>query len=545
MNAALLLLLALLPAALAARLELAMDTTTLQPGQTVALQVQLVDGAARGLPDLQLPPGVEARYTGQSSSTVVVNFDTTRVVRYTYAVTATEPGTHLLGPARIVADGRPLESQVVSLTVAPRDPGEPGGSGVTASLSEDAPYLGQVVLFEAEYRRAEQVLDARWTLPEFDGFIDEKTVEGTRKEYATTVDGQQLVIEEIRIPLVAVGEGRRAIGRAAVTAQIPVRRRPRSRRDMFFERTEVRTETWTSDPIELSVRPLPTAGRPDGFTGLVGRFAVSARPSTRSVALGESVTVEVRVEGDGTLSGFTLPPLPEGAGMRAYDDEPERAATLAEGRFRTLATFRRAVVPEREGQLVIPPVRITSFDPAAGAYVTVESEPITIEVGPGEGTGTVTSYAGGDADRRKDVQSLGDDILPAPGDARIGDRSLAAALPIALGLPALPALVWAGLLLAGRRRRDNAPDARADLRALLAALPAAPDARLTALERAFRAAAAIQLGVPAPGLDRAAVAALGPEATDLYGALEAARYGGGAGADLEGRVRAFAAGVSG
>jgi hypothetical protein len=534
-----LLLLALLPAALAARLELALDTPTLQPGQTVALQVQLVDGQARGLPDLEVPDGVDARYSGQATSTVVVNFDTTRIVRYTYALTAGAPGTYALGPARMIVDGRPLESNVVEVTVAPRDPEAPTGSGVSATLSDDTPYLGQVVLFEAEYRRVEQVLDARWTLPEFDGFIDEKTVEGTRKEYATTLEGQQVVVEEITLPLVAVGEGRRAIGRAGVTAQIPVRRRPRSRRDMFFERTEVRTETWTSEPMEVTVQPLPEQGRPADFGGLVGRFSVKATPSSRSVALGESVTVEVRVEGDGTLSGFTLPPLPDDAGLRAYDDEPERAASLAGGRFRTVATFRRAIVPEQEGQLVVPPVRITSFDPVAGAYITVESDPIPLDVRPGEGAGTVTSYAGGDADQRRDVEALGDDILPAPGDASVRDRTLSAALPLALGLPAVPALVLAGLLLSGRRR-EAGPDPRAALRADLAALPAEPRARLQALERIFRAAAALRLGVPAPGLDRAAVAPLGPDADRLYGDLDAARYGGGADADLEARVRTFA-----
>lgn len=543
MNASLLLLLlAALPAALAARLELAVDTPTIQPGQAVALQVQLVDGAARGLPDLQLPDGVEARYTGQSSSTVVVNFDTTRIVRYTYALTGGEPGTYSIGPARLVVDGRPLESQRLEVTVTPREASTPTGAGVSASLSEEAPYLGQVVLFNAEYRRTEQVLDARWTLPEFDGFIDEKTVEGTRREYATSIDDQQVVVEEIQIPLVAVGEGRRAIGRAGVTAQIPVRRRPRSRRDMFFERTEVRTETWTSEPIELTVRPLPESGKPADFTGLVGRFAVTAETSTRSVALGESVTVEIKVRGDGTLSGFKLPPMPENTGLRAYDDEPERAASLSDGKFRTLATFRRAVVPESEGMLVIPPVRITSFDPVSGAYLRAESEPITLEVRPGEGAGTVTSYATGDVDQRKDVESLGDDIMPATGDARIGDKSLRAALPFAVGLPAVPALAWVALLLTGRRR-EQATDERDALKSLLANLPPDAERRLLALERAFRAAAGIRLGVPAPGLDRAAVTPLGAEAESLYAALEAARYGGGASAHLEARVRAFAAEV--
>lgn len=539
MNVALLLLLSLLPAALAARLDLAMDTAELQPGQTVSLQVQLVDGQARGLPDLQLPDGLEARYTGQSSSTVVVNFDTTRIVRYSYAITARRPGTYRVGPARMTVGGQPLESPSVEVTVAPRDAGTPSAAGVSASLSSRTPYLGEVVVFGAEYRRTGQVLDARWTLPDFDGFIDEKTVEGTRREYGTTIDGEQFVIDEIRIPLVAVGEGRRAIGRAGVTAQIPVRRGPRSRRDMFFERTEVRTETWTSEPMDITVRPLPDVGQPPDFSGLVGRFRIAAAASSREMALGESVTLEVTVAGDGTLSGFKLPPVSEDAGIRVYDDEPERTASLADGRFRTRATFRRAVVPEAEGTLTIPPIRITSFDPDSGAYLTASSDPIELTVRPGEGAGVVTSFATGEAGPRGTVAALGEDILPAPGDARVGDRTLRAALPFALGLPAVPALLWAGLTLRQRRRRPATGPA-ANARAILAALPADADARLATLEHAFREAASAATGVPAPGLDRTVVAALGAEAESLYIALEAARYGGSAGADIETRVRQFA-----
>ena len=539
MSPILLMLFALLPAALAARLELVLDTQTLQPGQTVGLQVQLVDGRARALPNLALPDGLDARYSGQSTSTMVVNFDTTRIVRYTYGLTAVEPGTYTVGPARLTVDGRELESNVLEVTVAPPDPTAPTGSGVTATLSSTEPYLGQVVLFGAEYRRVEQVLDARWSLPELDGFIDEKTVEGSRREYATVIDGENVFIEEISLPVVAVGEGRRAIGRTGVTAQIPVRRRPRSRRDMFFDRTEVRTETWTSEPMEVTIRPLPEDGRPADFTGLVGRFAVRASTTTRSVALGESLTIVVQVEGDGTLSGFRLPSLPDDAGLRAYDDDPEHSASLDGGRFRAAATVRRAIVPEREGKLVIPPIRITSFDPDAGTYVTVESQPIPIQVRPGEGGGSVTSYAEEDVDRRRDVESLGDDILPAPGNARIGDRTLDASLPLAIALPAVPGALWLGLLVSGRSRSPGR-DARAELRAALSTLPEDPSARLQALERIFREAAAIQLGVPAPGLDRAAVTPLGVEAVSLYADLDAARYGGGAGADLESRVRAFA-----
>lgn len=538
MTALLLLLLLLVPAAWAARLELALDTRELVVGQTVSMQVQLLDGEAGGLPRLETPEGVEVRYTGQSQSIVIVNFDRKRIVRYSYALTATQPGEWEVGPVRIDAGGQTLTAAPVTLTVTDREAEAETGSGVMASLSDDAPFLGEVVTFEAEYRRTERVLDARWTLPDFDGFRDEKSTEATRREYVTEIDGQQTVVEHIVVPLVAVGEGRRAFGRTAVTAQIPTRRPSRSRRDFFFERTEVRSETWTSDPLQATIRPLPEAGRPAGFSGLVGRFAATAQASSRQVALGESLTLEVRIAGNGTLAGFSLPALPPETGLRAYDDAPEIEAALSDDGFRSVATFRRAVVPEREGPLTIPPIRIPVFDPEAEAYVTVQTRPIEVMVTPGEAGGEVTSFSDGEADRRKDVEALGDDILPVAGTARVGDRTLASVTPLVVGLPLVPALALLGLAVGGRRRPEG-PDPRTALRARLSSLPTEPDARLAALETLFREAAAIRLGREAPGLDRATVATLGQQADALYAALESARYGGGELGDIAARVKAF------
>jgi hypothetical protein len=125
-----------------------------------------------------------------------------------------------------------------------------------------------------------------------------------------------------------------------------------------------------------------------------------------------------------------------------------------------------------------------------------------------------------------------------PGDASVGDHSLRAALPLALGLPTLPVLGLVGVGLRGRLRRRPI-DPRVELERRLVSLPTEPVARLAALEALFREAAALRLGRPAPGLDRAAVAPLGEVALQLYADLDAARYGGMGGADLEARLRAF------
>jgi hypothetical protein len=107
-----------------------------------------------------------------------------------------------------------------------------------------------------------------------------------------------------------------------------------------------------------------------------------------------------------------------------------------------------------------------------------------------------------------------------------------------MGLVGVPAGLWIVLGLLGwlRSRPD---DPFAAVRRSLAALPKEPEARLGALESAFRDVAGLRLGLPAPTVDQTAVQRLGSEALALYQDLDRARYGGGDAVDLEARVRRF------
>ncbi len=534
----LLLLLIWLPAALAARLDASLPVDELSVGQTVELQVQLSDGKARGLPSVDHGAGLQVAFLGQGQSVVSVNFKTTRIVRYTYSVTAIEPGIHTLGPILLEAEGQSLRVDPSPITVTERSAAEQATHTVSATLSEDAPYVGQTAVYKLRWRRTEDVQNRSWTLPDFPGFVQDRTVEPEGREHRIADKGVAAQVEEIWVPLVASAEGAHSIGPALLELAIPEERTQRNRRyDPFFDRTPLRTERLATDRIAVTTRPLPTAGKPADFSGLVGQFSLTATPSARSVPLGGSITLEVKLEGDGALTGFTLPPLPAEAGLRAYDDAPEISATLKEGRYQATALYRRALVPDREGTVSVPPIEVHVFEPSRGAYVLLRTEPLTLTVTPGEQGGEVASFADAPLDRRRDVEALGDDILPPPSSARIQDATLRARLPLALGLPLLPLLAWLGLGLDSRRRaraptlgRAAAPHGRPARR------PRRPPRRLGAALSRRRWP---RLGVAGPAVDRAGATRLGPDAATLYADLEATRYGGQPAADLEARVRAF------
>ena len=537
---------ALITAAWAGELALQIDTRELVVGQAVPIKLAVINGKAESKPTLPVGEGLLAQYQGQSSQHMIVNFETTRIIEYNYQLAATKAGTWTVGPVELVVDGERLIAGPVEIEVG-RPPVSQGSAPVVATITDASPVLGQVVVYRFQFQYDRPLVNARWSRPEFPGFVEEVHAEAAQREYQIVQDGKPLTVQTIEVPLVAAGTGVQRIGAAGLTAQFRTqkRRRRRSGIDELFGdspfglRGSTETQTFATDAIDVDIQPLPVDVQPPGYSGLVGRFDVRVAPSAETVKLGESVTLTIDVVGDGTLAGFTLPQTPADAGFRAYDDAPVIKTKLLDGRFRSKLTVRRAVVPETEGLLTVPPVSLVVYDPGEGQYRTVRSEPLILTVLPGEeGGGVITSFAGESGDQRRDVVSLGEDVLPVAGGQTVGDRTVAGARTALAGVVVLPALVW-GLLAGLVWWRGRTPDPVALLRQRLAALPQEPGPRLAEIEAIFREAAALRLGVAAPGLDSSAVAALGDDPAKLYGDLERARYGGGQVDDLENRVRAF------
>ena len=546
-------LLLLVSLAQAARITVEVQSRELVVGQTVPVRVKVIDGHPRGLPNIPTGSGLMLRFESQSQQHVVSNFKSTRIVQFTYQLSATQPGSWHMGPVDVVVDGQRLGAAPVTIQVA-EQPVDQGQRPLISTLSDIAPFLGEVVVYRLQFKRARPVLSVEWTPPSFDGFVQEKVAQQDQREYQATEGTERFTVHTIEIPLVAVAPGIHTVPPAVLTARYrpSPRSRGQSRRTNFEDlfrgssllgnRSDRKTHT--AAPLSLEVRPLPEVGRPVDFGGLVGRFTLTTELSVQEVRLGESVTLTTVIEGDGTLHGFRLPPVATDAGFRAYDDSPEVTAKVRNGVFSARAVIKRAIVPDTEGTLTVPGLEIPVFNTATERYAWLQTRPIVIEVRPGErGAGAVSSFLGEAGDARRRVESLGEDILPVTVPDRLEDATLQGALPIIVALPGIPFLLW--LALVGNAWLDSRRvDPLVIQRRRLTKLPQDSAERLAVLEDVFREVAGLRLGVPAPGLDSDAVAALGGEAAAIYSALERARYGG-AGAGLEVLVKRVAHFVEG
>ncbi len=547
--------------AAAAQLSLELENRKLALGQTVPLTLQLINGSFRGQPEIPVGDGLTIQFTGQSSQKVAVNFQTTDIVRFNYQLTAIEPGQWSVGPVNLGRGANRVHANAIAVEVSTA-PATTGKEAVGATISDADPVLGQVVVYRFTFRHEQPLVDAGWNQPAFDGFVEEQIAEPKQREYRVEEDGKTFKVQTIDVPLVAAGEGARSIPPAVLTAKYQDQRRRRRRRGVddlfrdspFAAMRNVRTMTHSTLPVPVEIRPLPE-GAPAHFDGLVGQFKVDVRTDTRRLALGESATLEYRIQGNGTLSGFRLPTLATDAGFRVYDDAAEVKAGMVyedkpgggvpKGRFMATALVRRAVVPEATGSLTVPSVRIPVYDSERGVYDTITTAPVVLQVDPGEsGAGVVESYAGQGGVTQRAVASLGEDILPVTRPDRMSNATARGALPVMAALPALPLIAWLSALVFGWVQTRRV-EPRVLLHQRLHALPGLAAERVAALESIFLEAAGIRLNRPAPGLDRDAILPLGEDAVGIYDALVRARYGGMEAQieSLEEQIRSFVGGL--
>ncbi len=361
--------------------------------------------------------------------------------------------------------------------------------GARLVLEPSAGFVGQPVLHRVQIERRRDVVDLRWEVsPSFPAFraewIPSRTGPGT-SEGAT--------LEEERRVLFPARSGALTLPAAQLVCE-----------------SAGRVQRVSLPASEFVAQEPPVAGRPAGWQGLIGPVEVRLRVTPDRVALGESASVAVVVEGETNV--WAAPP-PFAGVFRADEAELfDRPAELARDSGRRLALrryFGFDLVPRRAGTLTVPEVRVPYFDPATGRYDVARAPAVTLRV-----TGSPTAAVVGEPEAAQ--------AAPAPGPPRSGARW---ALLLA-GAGTLGAIAWAW-----RRRHGPARPAggAAGLERLRQALAEGePDEAAAAAARALRDA----LETTVPGARGRAVEELATAASDrdsrdhvaLLARLEAARF---------------------
>lgn len=380
---------------------------------TVGVRVQLSQSAARigevvvwdvsvttpgGAPDdirlPQLPGGLVIEGTRRYDEyTIRLPGGRVRTTRLEVHLRPRRAGRYAIPPVVVVHDGRRYTSRSLTLEVrdSPAGPWQPGAGAqpvegydrdavgpeaealLRARLEPDTVWVGQQATLvvdalvsnelRSRLRRAPEYLtpsvSGMWTQ-------DLPDATGTRVEWSGPRRYEVQTFRRAYFPL------------EAGTVEVPPARLIyEARRGFLFTPYTQELET---RPLRLVVRPLPSQGAPDSFTGAVGDYSITASVSPAELAVGDAALLTVVVSGRGNLKGAPAPHLPESDDIHL--DSPTEDAEIdgAGGVVSGTKTFTWVLVPERSGRLVIGPVSYGFFDPDAGDFRVAMSEPIQLRV---------------------------------------------------------------------------------------------------------------------------------------------------------------------
>ncbi len=132
-----------------------------------------------------------------------------------------------------------------------------------------------------------------------------------------------------------------------------------------------------SQELTIQVMDLPVENKPETFNGGVGQFRLSSKIDTQSIEANQPLTLTLRFEGKGNAKLINLPTLDLPENLQLYDKNSE-AKFFKSGK--SFKEFKILLVPREEGDLTIPAMKFSAFDPEKVEYYDLESDSFNVKV---------------------------------------------------------------------------------------------------------------------------------------------------------------------
>lgn len=179
--------------------------------------------------------------------------------------------------------------------------------------------------------------------------------------------------------------------------------------DPFFGMGGVRDvkQAFSSAPVKIKVLDLP-GNPPAGFTSAVGTFRFEASLDRKEVKVNESVTLKLKISGNGNLKLADLPEPELSGDLETYDPKLNESFKAGPGGVNGSKSAEYLIIPRTDGEFEIPAILFSYFDLSKKKYVSQTAGPFRFKATPDKGQKSTVSIPGGGG--RSDVKLIGQDI---------------------------------------------------------------------------------------------------------------------------------------
>ena len=324
---------------------------------------------------------------------------------YSYVLLPTQKGNVTIGQATIDIKGQtykttPIRINVTAAVDIPKNPYDaPQISAddaihLVAEVSKSNPYINEPITVVYKLYFSYNIGITNWReldKPKYNDFWSQNIDIKQLQVEESTYNGQRSRVVTLRkTVLYPQKSGRLSIEPLSMDIDLEL---PTNRRTAFGQYLTTRANKRVSAGAKvITVKALPENGKPENFTGAVGKFDFTATPTKTTLKHGESLDLNVTVSGTGNLKLFDLPKPVVPTALEMYDAvHNEKVNTPLSGMNGSISD-KYTIIPQYKGSYPIKPMSFSYFDLATKTYKTITSPEIMIKVldGP-EDSRTVAS----------------------------------------------------------------------------------------------------------------------------------------------------------
>jgi hypothetical protein len=457
-------------------------------GRPVEIVLTVRDARSAEVPQSLNLPGLRIELLGRSTRFEMNNFKMTSSLTYTYSVLPEHAGEFDIPAVEVRVGDKTLKTNPLRLSVAdastmqppqglpsvPSSQMPPSGGQVPRSngrpyfgelvLSKKKAYVGEVIPAEFRYYFNSSIGGEVGDRPNLvgEGFTVQKLANVPKREQI--VNGENYIVFAFQTAITPAKSGSLEIPPAKLEARLQLPGSAPAGFDDFFRQfggiappgmfTNMQEVAIETAPTSLEISPLPKPGRPDDFSGAIGKFKMEASVSPKKAGPGDPVTLRVVISGQGNFESMGSPALVGDDEWRSYP--PSEKFQSSDSISYSGEKAYEFLLVARTDQQQTPGIRFSYLDPDTGKYEVLTQNPLPVQARAGSSPAQTPEVA---PDQNKtDAPETSPTPNPAPSGKAGGASSWTSILvhPAFLIANASLGVIWILVLLVILIRRQSA-----------------------------------------------------------------------------------------
>lgn len=401
------------------------------------------DGSRFAGPDFGTLRVLTGPMSSSSSSIQIVNGQMARsiVQTYTYIVSAGSEGDFVVSPASVFVNGKKINSNALTIKAAASSNQLQSGSKSESSTGKgsekgvtDKDVYVKAILDKSKVNLGEQVIVTYrlytkipisnisvTKLSSFPGFwmknlLDEKS---GLQQSRQIINGEEYVTADIRkIALFPQKTGKLHIDPMELECTAQIRTQADQKRardpfesffnDPFFNRNIVNVDKkLVSGSIDIQVNPLPSAGKPQFYSGAVGQFSLQSLVDRTEILANEAITLTFIISGSGNIELIDFPEPVFPSSFEAYEPKVNTQVKVTDQGVSGTRKIEYLLIPRQAGNFTVSPVEFSFYDPKKNQYISLWTQEFKLTIGKAEADNNGRTIVTGG---QESIRILGNDI---------------------------------------------------------------------------------------------------------------------------------------